>query len=131
VLVPYSQTPVESSPEAEQEKINRGCLVQINRIFGSKKIFIIIRFLFFSESKGCPSTGWRRCWVRTWSSPGRVYYAVRSCSPLFFFFIAFYEAPPTTCTPDVRIDIFAFTIMCSIYIIFSCFAVTRQNALLG
>jgi hypothetical protein len=45
---------------AEPETIDRGCPVQINRIFGSKKnLFFIIQPLFFSEPRGCPDAGWR------------------------------------------------------------------------
>jgi hypothetical protein len=46
------------SAGAEPETIDRGCSVQINRIFGSKKFhFFTIRPLFFSEPRGCPGSG--------------------------------------------------------------------------
>jgi hypothetical protein len=51
----------------EPETIDRGCSVQINKIFGSKEIlFFIIRPLFFSEPNECPGAGWRLHWIRSW-----------------------------------------------------------------
>jgi hypothetical protein len=51
-------------PRAEPETIDRGCPIQINRIFGSKEIlFFIIQPLFFSELRGCPGAGWRLPWI--------------------------------------------------------------------
>jgi hypothetical protein len=50
---------------AESETIDRGCPVQTNRIFGSKKnLFFTIRPLFFSEPRGWPGAGWRLPWIR-------------------------------------------------------------------
>jgi hypothetical protein len=48
---------------AEPETIDRGCPVQINRMFGSKEnLFFTVRPLFFSEPRGCPGAGWRLPW---------------------------------------------------------------------
>jgi hypothetical protein len=49
---------------AEPETIDRGCPVQINRIFGSIFFFFTIRPLFFSEPKGCPGADRRLPWIR-------------------------------------------------------------------
>jgi Galactose oxidase, central domain len=38
----------------ESETIDKGCLIQINRMFGSKEnLFFTVRPLFFSEPRGC------------------------------------------------------------------------------
>jgi hypothetical protein len=56
---------IPATAGAEPETIDRGCPVQINRIFGSKEIlFFIIRPLFFNEPRECPGAGWHLPWIR-------------------------------------------------------------------
>jgi hypothetical protein len=59
---------------AEPETIDRGCPVQINKIFRSKEIlFFTIRSLFFSEPRGCPGTGRRLPWIRPCTEVIKIY----------------------------------------------------------
>jgi hypothetical protein len=81
-LVCYFGYGISTYTGAEPETIDRGCPVQINRIFGSKEIlFFIIRPLFFSEPRGCPSAGWRLPWIRPCT------YITRRNNTIVFVFI--------------------------------------------